>query len=234
MLRAAHVTREAQCRQLILTAVRRRHRVPSGKRFGRVRGKAYRYRPSGGNLPGLFRRSITPTTGAWSRGLASMNPSTIYSTCTPRPDVLAGAIESDFAADLALVLRGNAPPEYRDAGRFFQNTYPARGLRTLLSNVCRRPSGAGGEAAAIFRLDTQFGGGKTHGLIALVHAAAGMRGVTNIDEFVDPALLPHAAVRIAAFDGENADPANGRAMGAGIRAFTPWGEIAYALAGPEG
>ena len=41
-------------------------------------------------------------------------------------------------------------------------------------------------------------------------------------------------VRIAAFDGENADPANGRAMSDGVRAFTPWGEIAYALSGGEG
>ena len=41
-------------------------------------------------------------------------------------------------------------------------------------------------------------------------------------------------VRVAAFDGENADPANGRATGDGVKARTPWGEIAYALAGREG
>ena len=53
-------------------------------------------------------------------------------------------------------------------------------------------------------------------------------------EFVDPALLPQGPVRIAAFDGENADPANGRDMGGGVFAYTPWGEMAYALAGKEG
>lgn len=54
-------------------------------------------------------------------------------------------------------------------------------------------------------------------------------------EFIDPSLLPAAGVRVAAFDGENADPLNGRAMGdEGIRAFTPWGEIAFALAGKAG
>ena len=41
-------------------------------------------------------------------------------------------------------------------------------------------------------------------------------------------------MRLAAFDGENADPANGRTMGQGVRARTPWGEIAYALAGAAG
>ena len=88
--------------------------------------------------------------------------------------------------------------------------------------------------AAIFRLDTSFGGGKTHGLIALVHAARGMKGVPNAAEFIDPALIPRGDVRVAAFDGENADPANGRRMDDGILAYTPWGEIACALAGREG
>ena len=56
----------------------------------------------------------------------------------------------------------------------------------------------------------------------------------RIGEFVDPALLPATPVRVAAFDGENADPANGRAMGDGVLAHTPWGEIAFALADKAG
>ncbi|WKT83433.1 hypothetical protein RHP47_11390 [Thermosynechococcus sp. QKsg1] len=39
---------------------------------------------------------------------------------------------------------------------------------------------------------------------------------------------------VAAFDGENADPLNGRQLAPGILARTPWGEIAWALAGQEG
>ena len=61
-----------------------------------------------------------------------------------------------------------------------------------------------------------------------------MRGAANVAEFVEPALVPAGPVRITAFDGENADPANGRAMGEGVLAHTPWGEIAYALAGRAG
>ncbi|MBV9250768.1 MAG: ATP-binding protein, partial [Acetobacteraceae bacterium] len=154
----------------------------------------------------------------------------------PRADVLAGtSSDSDFAADLARVVRGQGcPAEYSDPAKFFANTYPTRGLKSLLQNVCGRISGQGGAAAAIFRLDTSFGGGKTHGLIALVHAARGMKGVATPSEFINPALIPREAVRIAAFDGENADPANGRRMGDDVLAYTPWGEIAYALAGREG
>ena len=159
---------------------------------------------------------------------------TIFDTCRPRPDVVRGAVAEDFAADLAQVVNGEGSPEYVDPARFFANTYPTRGLRNLLANVCRRLSGAGGEAAAIFRLDTSYGGGKTHGLIALAHAARGLPPVAGMDEFIDPALAPRGPVRLAAFDGENADPANGRTMGEGVRAHTPWGELAWALAGRAG
>ena len=160
---------------------------------------------------------------------------TIFETSCPRGDILRGPVaEADFAADLAQVVAGRSGAEYLDPARFFARTYPTRGLRDLLANVGRRLTGAGGEAAAIFRLDTSYGGGKTHGLIALVHAARGMRGAANVAEFVEPALVPAGPVRIAAFDGENADPANGRAMGEGVLAHTPWGEMAYALAGRAG
>ena len=178
---------------------------------------------------------MEPAKPSDSRQVATSPLPSIFDLCQPRADVVAGQVaDADFAADLASVFAGPANPEYGESARFFANTYPTRGLRDLLANVCRRLSGAGGEAAAIFRLDTTYGGGKTHGLIALVHAAGGMKGVREVSEFVDPSVLPAGAVRIAAFDGENADPANGRAMGEGILAHTPWGEIAYALAGKAG
>jgi hypothetical protein len=169
---------------------------------------------------------------ATSSHRASVPP--IFDICKPRPDVLKGVTDADFAADLAKVIRGVAAEEYLQANKFFANTYPTRGLQNLLTNVCARLSGTGGEAASIFRLDTSYGGGKTHGLIALVHAANGMQGVSNVGEFIDPVLVPKSKVRVAAFDGENADPANGRSMGDGVFAHTPWGEIAYGLAGKAG
>ena len=160
---------------------------------------------------------------------------TIFETCRPRADVLAGSIaEADFAADLAQVLTGKGSADYVDPVRFFANTFPTQGLRNVLVNVCRRLTGAGGEAAAVFRLDTSYGGGKTHGLIALAHAAGGMAGVSNVEEFIDPSLAPKGNVRIAAFNGENADPANGRKMSDDVKAYTPWGEIAWALGGNQG
>jgi hypothetical protein len=157
----------------------------------------------------------------------------LFEICIPRPDILAGNIkEADFAADLARVINGNAPADYQDPRRFFEHTHPTDGLKNLLKTVCQRLSDRGG--VPILRLDTQYGGGKTHALIALTHAATGMAGVANASEFIDPDLIPRETVRIATFDGENADPANGRPLGDGFRAFTPWGEIAYGLAGAAG
>ena len=87
---------------------------------------------------------------------------TIFELCEPRPDVRDGsASDSDFAADLAHVLRGGGPAEYSDPIKFFANTYPTEGLKDLFRNVCGRVTGKGSSVAAIFRLDTSFGGGKT-------------------------------------------------------------------------
>ena len=165
-------------------------------------------------------------------------PPSIFDACSPRSDVLAGTTKDEqFAADLSQVLKVDAPVEYavyRDATTFFRNSYPTRGLKALLKAACTRLSGAGGEIGSILRLDTQYGGGKTHALIALTHAVKGMQGVKDVAEFIDPSLLPRGIVRVAAIDGENSDPANGLTLEPGLKAFSLWGELAYQLAGAEG
>lgn len=159
----------------------------------------------------------------------------LFAICEPRADVLDGALrESDFAADLSQVLRGDAPDEYKQPKLFFANTYPTKGLKNALKLVALRVLGKPEQVGAIFRLDTQFGGGKTHTLIALAHAMRSLNGVPNADEFLEPALRPNKPIRIAAFDGENADPANGRRLGDTVRAYSPWGELAFALADEAG
>src|ERR1035441_2938030 len=112
-----------------------------------------------------------------------MSLPTVFDTCDPREDVLKGTIaEADFAADLAKVIRGIASDDYQKPDRFFASTFPTQGLKNLLRHVMGRLTGDSTAAAAIFRLDTSYGGGKTHGLIALTHAANGMKGVANVAE----------------------------------------------------
>jgi hypothetical protein len=164
-----------------------------------------------------------------------MSLPTIFSTCRPRADVLGGTVRDDeFMADLSRVVNGTAPTDYLDPAAFFAKSYPTRGMKELLKAVCLRLSGKGGEVSSIIRLGTQYGGGKTHALIALVHAVRGAKGVTNHSNFVDPAILPVGPVRIAALDGENSDPANGLTLEPGLLARSLWGEMAYRLAGRDG
>ena len=90
-----------------------------------------------------------------------MSLRTIFETCRPRADVEAGTTKDEqFAADLAQVIRGTAPDEYRVPAVFFCNSYPTRGMKELLKAVCRRLSGQGGEVGSVFQLDTQYGGGR--------------------------------------------------------------------------
>ncbi len=164
-----------------------------------------------------------------------MSLPTIFSTCRPRADVEAGSIRDDeFMADLSRVVNRTAPEDYLNPAAFFAKSYPTRGMKELLKAVCLRLSGKGGEVSSIIRLGTQYGGGKTHGLIALVHAVRGAQDVLNLADFVDPSILPSGPVRIAALDGENADPANGLTLEPGLLARSLWGEMAYRLAGREG
>ncbi|MBS3962217.1 MAG: ATP-binding protein [Sandarakinorhabdus sp.] len=158
----------------------------------------------------------------------------VFDTCHPRDDVLKGQLaEGEFAARLGPVIARAGSPDYHDPVLFFRNTYPTKGLKELLDQVLRRLTGMGGSVSSVFRLDTSFGGGKTHGLIALIHAAREGSAVPNLNEFVEGVPATGGAA-VAAFDGEAADPTNGRLMGDGIRAHTPWGEIAYQLGGAAG
>ena len=169
-----------------------------------------------------------------------MSLPTIFELCRPRADVLEGRIrDEDFAADLSQVLKGTAPDLYKNPALFFANTHPTRGLKDLIKAVAGRLTGADSQLGSILRLDTSYGGGKTHALIGLNHILTAADQIPNLVEFVDPATLPSQKVTVAAFDGENADPMNGRRMdsqglGGDILAFTPWGELAVQLAGPSG
>src|ERR1043166_5101418 len=89
----------------------------------------------------------------------------------PHPDVLEGTFQqSEFAADITAVRTGKAGPEYGAATAFFQRTCITEGMRLLLTQVAQRLSGKGGEP--VIQLQTAFGGGKTHTLLAVLHLAS--------------------------------------------------------------
>lgn len=180
----------------------------------------------------------------------------IFDACTPRADVLEGTLQEDqFAASLATVAHSpeNAAPVYQDAGEFFEMTYPTDGLRTLLSNLTGRflagtESGNGNFTSSILCLDTRFGGGKTHDLIASYHLATNPNKINNLDRYLTPEAEDLAdnyqdetgnglGVDTAVFVGGDVDGRNARSDRSDPNApntKTMWGEIAYQLYGLEG
>ena len=158
----------------------------------------------------------------------------LFEICQPREDVRRGlARDADFAADLSKVIRGDAPAEYRDAATFFANTHPTTGLRAVLKNVGLRLSGRGGEAASVFRLDTQYGGGKTHAMLALWQVAA-VRPLGDFPQDTQELLLASGytgtPVNRVALVGNHLSP-SGITKPDGTTVNTLWGELAWQLGG---
>ena len=87
----------------------------------------------------------------------------------PRRDIADGSFdESLFAADLGLVDRGRGPADYLDPVTFCEKTYLTENLLAFLGELAARLSGDVA-TAAVYRLQTEFGGGKTHTLLAAYH-----------------------------------------------------------------
>lgn len=67
---------------------------------------------------------------------------TVFDLTRPRDEVLRGELSEEmFAARLKDVIDGRADPVYGDPDRFFGNTYPTDGLRTLLREALGRLTG---------------------------------------------------------------------------------------------
>lgn len=90
----------------------------------------------------------------------------------PHEDVLKGTFQqAEFAADLSRVYAGTASREYQESVLFFQRTFITEGMRLLLDSVVKRLTGQGGDP--VIQLQTAFGGGKTHTMLAVYHLAQG-------------------------------------------------------------
>lgn len=93
-----------------------------------------------------------------------------HTIAIPHRDILEGRFTMDvFAADLWEAYHNRGPAEYRDAKIFFEKTYETQGLQNLLDVIKRRITGKGGDST--IQIQTPFGGGKTHSLIAIMHKA---------------------------------------------------------------
>jgi hypothetical protein len=155
-------------------------------------------------------------------------------TAELHPDVLSPDFSEDiFALDLGPLADGNkqVPAVYRDPEQFFRASYLTGGLKSLLQDVLSRLSGGAGNR--VLKLITPFGGGKSHTLASLLHAARNRTALDAIPE--GKPLAKPGKVNTAVFDGQFFSPTNGKDFPKGKgKAHTLWGWIAWSLRGEAG
>ena len=140
-----------------------------------------------------------------------MNSKPWREIAVPHRDVLEGTFQqSEFAADITAVHSGKAPKEYQDAVAFFDRTYITEGMRLLLTQVTQRLSGNGGDP--VIQLQTAFGGGKTHTMLAVYHLATRkcpLSELAGIPALIDQTkLMDVPQARVAVLDGTAHAPAS--------------------------
>jgi predicted AAA+ superfamily ATPase len=150
---------------------------------------------------------------------------------TPHKDVASGRYQqAEFAADLWQVRLGEGTAEYRDPVEFFRRTYLTESLKRMLVGAVRRLSGESGDP--VVQLQTNFGGGKTHSMLALYHLFSGispteLSGIDAVLQEAGTATLP--MVRRVVLVGNRISPGNPVTKPDGTLVRTLWGELAWQL-----
>lgn len=192
---------------------------------------------------------------------------------TPHPDVANGTFNaSGFAADLHTVAtlstndrhrstgrhsarsdieagtddnQVSAGADYTDPQRFFDRTYLTEGLKDLLTKALRRTAGDT-NASPVINLQTNFGGGKTHSMLAVWHLFGRIDRASLPQDMQDLLATDELAQSLAPLDGQI--PSNIRRVALvgtelvaagkmtkpdGTVVNTIWGELAWQLGGAE-
>lgn len=154
---------------------------------------------------------------------------------TPHADVASGRYQqAEFAADLWQVYLGEGTDEYKNPVEFFRRTYLTESLRRLLVGALRRLTSGDGDP--VVDLQTNFGGGKTHSMLALYHLFSGIAPseLMDIDGVMHKAGLNQLpSVRRVVLVGNKISPGNPVTKPDGTPVCTLWGELAWQLGGKD-
>ena len=149
----------------------------------------------------------------------------------PHKDVASGRYQqAEFAADLWQVHLGEGTDEYRNPAEFFRRTYLTESLKRLLVGAVQRMTGGGGDP--VVQLQTNFGGGKTHSMLALYHLFSGtapgeLAGIDAVLREAGASKLPK--VNRVVLVGNKISPGNPVTKPDGTVVRTLWGELAWQL-----
>lgn len=183
------------------------------------------------------RRDVRDSTSISGLGDVELTP--WRQVLKPHPDVLSGRFkESEFAANLHSVAHetGTTSAEYSDPVEFFRRTFLTAGLKDLLTQAANRVGG-GGAAAPVINLQTTFGGGKTHSMLAVWHLFSSVPEAElpqEVQEILHSAGLGDGdrTIRRVAVVGNEIAAGQARQRD-GLTVRTIWGEIARQLGGKE-
>ena len=162
-----------------------------------------------------------------------------YAVATPHEDIRKGRLEEAvFAANIWAVVQGTAPEVYLDPEEFFGKTYMTTGIGTVLTRVSNALAGKSESGDRIISLQTAFGGGKTHTLVALWHLATHGDKLKNSPHAKDLGRVlenrfPEQVRSVAVFTNASCDATQGRETPEGIHTHTLWGELAVQLGGKK-
>ena len=168
-----------------------------------------------------------------SQVTGSLNP--WREVVSPHHDVASGRYQqAEFAADLWQVHIGEGADEYRKPVEFFRRTFLTESLKQLLIGAIRRLSADGSDP--VIQLQTNFGGGKTHSMLALYHLFSGTKpsellGIEAVMKVAEIAELP--SVKRVVLVGNKISPGNPVEKDDGTLVHTLWGEMAWQLGGRE-
>ena len=173
------------------------------------------------------------TTGTLFESQAATPQKPWREVVSPHRDVATGRYQqAEFAADLWQVYLGEGGDEYRHPVEFFRRTYLTESLRRMLVGAVQRINSQGGDP--VVQLQTNFGGGKTHSMLALFHLFSGIapNELPGIDEVLKEAgvtTVPKA--NRAVLVGNKISPGNPVTKADGTVVRTLWGELAWQLGG---
>ena len=173
------------------------------------------------------------TTGTLFESQAATPQKPWREVVSPHRDVATGRYQqAEFAADLWQVYLGEGGDEYRHPVEFFRRTYLTESLRRMLVGAVQRINSQGGDP--VVQLQTNFGGGKTHSMLALFHLFSGIApnelpGIDEILKEAGVATVPKA--NRAVLVGNKISPGNPSTKPDGTVVRTLWGELAWQLGG---
>ncbi len=153
----------------------------------------------------------------------------------PHEDVASGRYQqAEFAADLWQVHMGEGTDEYKEPVEFFRRTFLTESLKGMLVGAVRRLTKGGGDP--VIQLQTNFGGGKTHSMLALYHLFSGvtpadLAGIDAVMADAEVGEIPTA--KRVVLVGNKISPGNPSTKPDGTVVHTLWGELAWQLGGKK-